>query len=88
MENKGPEAGDDKDCADEEKDRYKNFPIHIGRVMIISTTVAGIGLREMQLRRVQEESHSTIYILSMSSIQLPTILKLSDGYLQKNAAIA
>jgi hypothetical protein len=56
MENKGPEAGDDKNCADQEKDRYEGFPIHLGRVMIMNTTVSGLGGKKIILLNYRKYS--------------------------------
>jgi hypothetical protein len=62
MENKGPEAGDDKNCADQEKDRYEGFPIHLGRVMIMNTTVSGLGGRKNNLVELQKVLFMSEYV--------------------------
>jgi hypothetical protein len=40
MEIKGPEAGDKKDSAEEEKGRCEGFPVHIGRELVVDTTAS------------------------------------------------
>ena len=49
MKNKWPQAGNDEDSADEQKDRYEGFSIHSDRVMVVNITVSGIGRREKNI---------------------------------------
>lgn len=58
MEIKGPEAGDKKDSAEEEKDRCEGFPVHIGRELVDDTMASEIGRRVKNISRCNTQRSS------------------------------